>query len=118
MNQVMYVLSDSILFWLMEAVIFIIFILTICKDKCAKRKIGGTRATVIRGEKSSSRLFISWGMLIIVVGITNSTNITVNYKVLASILNIAFISYLCFFSSYFRNKIIGWASRIEKFEEN
>ncbi len=114
MDNLLCVFSDYIMLLLVESVIFIVFILAIYKDIVGKLRGG---PIVTRGEKSLLFLLSFWGMSIIIVNIINSSEVISNHKIVVSLLNVSVITYLNFFNSYFRNKIIGWIGKVQRFEE-
>jgi len=117
MNAILYALSDYVWLPLLECAVLVTLLIAIWKELSARLRRSGAHATVKRGEKSLSSLLSFFGMSIIIISIVNSSEIIINYKVVISIANVAVITYLNFFNSYFRNKIIGWIMMIQQFEE-
>jgi hypothetical protein len=76
------------------------------------------RAEVVRGTESRKRFGAAYGFAsIIVLQIINSSEAFKGYKVLLSVIDLGVLFYLCFFSSWFRNKVSGWINRWEQMRE-
>jgi len=72
--------------------------------------VGTARISVNRGEASWDYFALAWTVLSVFVieanGLYNS-KITANYSIAILIIDLCLITYLCFLSSWFRNKAIG-----------
>jgi len=70
---------------------------------------------IIRGESSWLKLITTWSILsVILSGIVSSCYFLDGIKTFFVILNLAMLIYLVFFNAWFRNKIIGYWSWLEK----
>ncbi len=117
MDILSYIISDHIMFPLIESVIAFVFLFTIYKQTMIKIRPKGIPYSIKRGEKGWSRLLASYGISIILVEIIVSSNLIPNHKVIIGLLNVGVLIYLNLFSPYFRNKLIGWSSKIMDKEE-
>ena len=117
MDTFRYLFSDIVWLPLLEFVIVVILIWAIYQDVLAHRRVGGTGASVKRGEKSWSILLSFWALSIIIIEIIISSNLIPNHKVTVGLLNAGALIYLNLFSGYFKNKIIGWSIKLQNRED-
>lgn len=79
------------------------------------RRNNGISIQVKRGPESRRRFGIAYGFgSVLLLQVINSSAAFTGHKVLLSLANLAALFYLCFFSGWFRNKIVGWIGRWEK----
>ncbi|MFC1980127.1 hypothetical protein ACFLVS_04665 [Chloroflexota bacterium] len=112
-----YLFSDCIWLPLLEFLIAAIFIRAVVYDIGAKMREGGTGAQVTRGEKSWSRLLSFWGMSIILIEIVISSDLIPSHRIIIGLLNLGVLVYLNLWSVFFKNKIIGWASKLQNMKQ-
>jgi len=118
MNIILYIFSDNVWLPLLELLIVLVFLRAIIYDIIALKCPGNPSKKVTRGEKGWGILLSFWALTIIIVEIIISSELIRDYKVIVGLVNLAILIYLNLFSSYFRNKIIGWTSWLQKIEEH
>lgn len=110
--------SDAFFFKFLQIFLWIfgfICLLNDYKPNCMKN---GIEATVTRGEKSWSHLNLMYGILSIsILEVNNNTTALNGYISIINVADLSLLFYLCFFNSYFRNKIIGVISSSQQKEE-
>jgi len=75
------------------------------------RRNKGVDRQVKRGPESRRRFGVAYGFCsVLLLQVINSSAAFKGHKVLLSLGNLAALFYLCFFSGWFRNKIVGWIS--------
>ncbi len=93
--------NDNFIFPVFE----IIFVLIFFYALMFKRSI----ARVKRGETSWNYFSIAYGILsVIMVELVSATESINGYKTIIILANLGMLLYLCYFSGWFRNKIIGF----------
>lgn len=82
---------------------------------------GGARASdsasaqVVRGENSMNLLYTFYGVATLIYALTvQVAEAAQGYKVAILVTDYLSLTYLCFFNSWFRNKLIGLYIRIQK----
>ena len=118
MNIVRYIFSDYVWLSLVELFIVLVFLGAIIYDIRARWWPSNPSKKVTRGEVGWGRLLSFWALAIIIIEIIISSELIRDYKVFVGLINLAFLLYLNFRSSYFRNKIIGWTTWLQKMEEH
>lgn len=116
MSTFLFLTGDVVWLSLLDLTIVAVFLLAVFKDMAAKARRGGT--SVKRGEKSWFILLSFWALSIIIIEIILSSEVAASHKVILGLVNVAILAYLNLFSSYFRNKIIGWWIKLQKLEED
>lgn len=110
--------SDWCIFSLCQLILLISFIRIVLFDKGYFRKGGGVIAEVKRGDTSWSYFHIAYGFLsIIFLEIINTTEAFKGHKTLVIIIDLSMLTYLCFFSSWFRGNIVMVMSSSKKMIE-
>lgn len=103
-------ISDWAAFFLAEALLLAIFSLALSKDLREKYKRSrlqsGAVADVRRGEKSMAPLYTFYGIATVVFSlfVTVAEGVA-GYKVTMILVNYCSLTYLFFFSSWFRNRV-------------
>lgn len=105
------ILSDQVIFPIFEATLLFIFVYGLIADYIRKNSglavsRGGKARGIITGVASVLISFVS-------IQIVNSTGVWKEYRVILILANLFFVTYLCFFNSWFRNKIMGFYVRFE-----
>jgi hypothetical protein len=104
MNKYYFIFSDSVWYILIE-----IFFIGIVVYAFLKHQLHRGSPQVIRGDTSWQYIFMTWIILsLIIVNVISSANILIGYKTFITIINLAFLVYLVFMNSWFRNKIVGF----------
>lgn len=108
--------SDHFAFYLMQAAIIFLLIISITIEYYRSQKKGPT-LSVERGEKSMMLLYGSYAAVNgIIIAICLSTDAAKNHRVFFVIFNSLILAYLFLYNSWFRNKLFGWAYRLTKTE--
>lgn len=111
--------GDCVVFSILQLIFLASFVYVYIYDKGWLRAGSGFIVEVKRGEKSWGYFHTVYGFLsIIFLEIINTTDAYKGYKTLITILDLSALLYLCFFSSWFRNKIVGVASKSKELIEN
>jgi hypothetical protein len=113
MNAFLYLFSDHVWLPLLEFFIVAFFIRAVLYDIKVFLRPGNPLAEVKRGEKSWTILLSFWAIAIIIIEIIISSDLISEHRVIVGLLNFIVLLYLNLFSGYFKNKIIGWSSRIQ-----
>jgi hypothetical protein len=121
-TQVMHIitalLSDVVIFSLLQLYLIAVFIYAIRMEAGWFRKRSNLIMTVKRGEKSWDYFNIAYGVaLLILVEIIGSTEAFVGYKTAITIIDVVMLTYLAFFNSWFRNKIMEFVVNSQLKEE-
>lgn len=81
-------------------------------------KGGGVKFKLKRGEISWAYFPIAYGLLLTIsIGIISVLDVFYVWKILLIIIGSLILFKLCFFNSWFRNKIVGLFSKSKEFEE-
>lgn len=111
-------LGDSAVFTALQAAILILLLYGWVKDQTWLRRETGVEATVKRGEGSWALFPAMFGLLaLVVVEVNNTTEAWKGYKTITTLADLAALIYLCYFSSWFRNKTVGAFVRSRNMEE-
>ena len=101
-------ISDCFVFSFFEILFLTAFVLIYIYDKGWFRQDRGIVVEVKRGTESWGYFHTVYGFLsIIFLEIINTTDAYKGYKTFITIIDLTALMYLCFFSSWFRNKIVG-----------
>lgn len=80
-----------------------------------RRPRGGVRVSdsstlsALRGPESRQSFHLAYGLVsVVVLQLINTTEALQGYKTIVSILDLGVVVYLSYFSSWMRNKIVGW----------
>ena len=113
------ILSDQILFWVIQSCIFVIFVVSLAfnlKENKSKNQ-GGVSLSVERGDKSMAIFYGSYAALNgLLVALCLSIEVTKGYRVIWVIVDTVFPAYICLFNPWARNKILGWVHYLKKLE--
>lgn len=87
-------------------------------DKGWCREDKGFTAEVKRGETSWGYFASTYGFLsVLLLQIINTTEAWKGYKTITTIIDLWLLMYLCFYSSWFRNKIVGMFEKSKNMTE-
>lgn len=118
MDTISLYFGDSVIFSLLQILILLLFAYAFVKDKGWLKKKGSIDAVVKRGEQSWSYFPIAFGILsVVIIEVIGITDTLGNYQAILIIINLLILLYLCFFSGWFRNKLVGFFSRSRQMEE-
>ena len=112
-------MTDCAAIIVVQAVLALLLIISIARDIHLRFVRSSVQAEVVRGPNSRSRFGIAYGFgtVIVIQLITVSTAFD-GHKVLLSLIDLSVLSYLCYFSSWFRNRLlccmIAWEKRPER----
>ena len=99
-----YLLSDYVIFLIFQLIIISIFLYALITD-FKNRKSG---MAVTRGETSWQYFPLFYGLIsVIFLQLINTTEAFKGYKTAITIVDQTVLLYLCFYNSWFRNKIVG-----------
>jgi len=100
--------TDTIVFSLTEGFLALAFIIVLAKDICIrhKSKHSSVDAEVTRGEQSMNALYVNFGIATVVFTlIVQACDTLKGNQVLFIVLNYGILTYIFFFSSWFRNSV-------------
>jgi len=110
--------SDQVVFPLLQLYLVFVFVYAFAKESRWFRKKSNLSLAVKRGEKSWDYFHVAYGIaLLILVEVVGSTEALTGHKTLISVVDIVILTYLAFFNSWFRNKIMGFIVASQKKEE-
>lgn len=110
----MTIVGDATILVVIQGALLILLLFAIGQALRAKRRTGIV-AVVTRGDKSMSFLYVFYGVATVVYTlITQVAEAATGYKVVIVTADYLALTYLCFFNSWFRNKLIGLYGRIQK----
>ena len=111
-------LAEKIISLLLQAVLGLTFLSSVVLDIIIRLKRSKLSMSVKRGNTSWEHLIISYNILAIFFISVVSVSIFFNpYRIFIIIADQIILIYLCFISSWFRNKIIGMWSKIKSLKE-
>ena len=114
-NFLFKIASDSVLFWVLQFFIILLFIVALIKNKVAKSK--PVLLSVTRGQGSMALFYGSYVALNgLLVALCLSVDIGSSYKVFWVIVDTIIPAYVCLFNPWSRNKLAGWANRLREIE--
>ena len=103
-----YLVSDCVLFPIFQLIYISIFLFALITD--FRNRNSGTAVT--RGEVSWQYLYLFYGFTsVVLLQLINTTEAFKGYKTLITLVNLLVLFYLCFYNSWFRNKIVGLISK-------
>lgn len=115
METARWVLKDGIVLPVFELTLFIVFLYSFYKEVSRR----GSGLVVKRGQEGWAYFGLVYGIVsLILIEIINSSSALMEYKVILILLNLSIALYLCFFNSWFRNKIVGFIERSKNKAEN
>ncbi|MCJ7650209.1 MAG: hypothetical protein MUP85_16495 [Candidatus Lokiarchaeota archaeon] len=101
--------SDANVLKVLEIILFFVFFLSILIELVmrVKRGRGSSFLTVTRGDHSMNMLYIMYGTVTIVFAlIVQVSEAFEGYKVLLIVINYLILTYLFFYNSWLRNRIL------------
>jgi hypothetical protein len=111
-------LDDDFLLYGLQAVLVLVFCYSLLRERGWFTRPTGASATNVRGNVSWESLNIAFGLVgVNVLQIVTGASDSVRFKVAMGFTDLAILIYLFFFSSWFRNKVIGWISSSRTKEE-
>jgi len=111
-------LNDEVIFTLANAIFFIWAIYVFLHDKGFFRK-SGMKSGTKRGETSWGYFHAAFGFLaVFVLEVINTTEAYKGYKTFITLIDLAILVYFCYFSSWFRNKIVWFVSKSKEMIES
>ena len=116
----MSLLSDDVMFWLIQGIIFTLFVISIFGHTCEKilKKKKESSLSVVRGDQSMRIFYGSYaGLNGLLVAICLSVEPAKGYRALWVMLDTVIPAYICLFNPWSRNKILGWVHYLKKLEE-
>ncbi len=103
-----FLVRDEIIFPLFQLFLFLFLLFACFQDKLHK----GSGRIVIRGKEGWDYFPLTYGIISVIllqiIGIANSLK---EYKAIITLLDLSGLLYLCFYNSWFRNKIIGFLNK-------
>ena len=99
--------SDCVVLWTLELVLVAVAIYAVGKDIyiLVSERARGISAVAIRGDATMNALYVVYGATTVVYTfIVQETNVFRGHKVLVTVFNYAWLTYLFFFSLWFRNE--------------
>ncbi len=101
--------NDEVIFLLFELLFLVLFLYALAKEHGLFTRKTGVVASVKRGEKSWNYFYLAYGIAsVVLLQVINSAESLEGYKTIISLINLLMLSYLAFFNSWFRNKIVGF----------
>jgi len=101
--------SDVEVIVLMEAVLLVVFILSLSMDVIIfiRKRRGSLSLTIKRGERSMNALYVIYGTATVIYALeVQVSEAFIGNKVFLIAVNYVVLTYLFFFSSWFRNRIL------------
>jgi hypothetical protein len=119
MDIFLFIMSDRIWFRLLQSFIVVVFLIALIYEIRARICPPNPAPAVQRSEKSWRLIEFFWTIVtIILVEIIISSNVVAGCTVFVGLLNFIMLLLINFISSYFRNKIVGWMSRLHATKEH
>lgn len=88
------------------------------RELLLKKLKKGSFPSVPRDHESMSKLHSSYvALAFLVVLLTSNVKFSENHRFIFVVLNVSLLAYLCFYSSWFRNKLFLWIYKSSKLEE-
>ena len=108
-------LSDKVIFPLFEFLFFAVFLYAVAKERGWFTKHRGATLRVKRGEKSWGYFNLACGVAsVVLLQVINVAEALQGYKTIISLVDLLILTYLAFFNSWFRNRIIGFIRRSQQ----
>ena len=118
MEIVKFLLSDQLTFPAFQLAFLLFAIYACAKDRGIFVRKGSCSLTVKRGEESWKNFNLAYGVLAVVfLQAINATEAWRGYKTVVTIIDLSLLLYLCFFSGWCRNKILGVILSSKEMEE-
>jgi hypothetical protein len=110
--------------WVSDAVLFPAFqgalVLLVLYSAVRSRFMiggGGIAAQVTRGPATMALFYGAYTALSgVAVALCLQVNMAAHHRVFFVVLDLALIAYLCLGGNWFRNKLVGWATRLTQLE--
>lgn len=117
LDNIVYPFGDFYIFWLIQIVILLFFIVGFYKDVSTRKK--RKPFSIKRGEKTLSlvRKLTTIFITAIIITIFNISSVAEEYNIIIFLIDVFMIVYMGLFSPFYRNKIIHLNNKIEKLEE-
>jgi hypothetical protein len=123
------ILRDAYVFPAFESALGLLFLYALSRDlrltqrlrHLLRRRRAGLSATlsVDRGQESREQFHLAYGLVsVIVLQIVGVAESARGYKVILSLINLAVVVYLCYFSGWMRNNIVRWAGAWQRRSES
>lgn len=107
--------QDSMIFPLFQILLLLLFLFAFSQDRLNK----GSGRIVIRGKEGWDNFPLAYGIIsVILLQIISIANSLKEYKTIITLLDLSGLLYLCFYNSWFRNKIIGLMNKSRNKPEN
>lgn len=121
-NMINKIFGDWVIFTFIQFLFLVFFMFVFMIDKKFFKNKNKNKSSLIvevkRGEISWGYFHFTYGLLsILILEIINTTEAFKGYKTLITITDLSMLLYLCFFSSWFRNKIVGVFSKSKELVE-
>jgi hypothetical protein len=111
--------TDVFIFPLFQTIFLITLVWARLFDRGLFGRNPGLSMVVKRGTESWDGFYLVYGVLAVVFVELNSTTESLKgHKTLITLLDLGGLLYLCFFSSWFRNKIVGIINASKAMEEH
>jgi len=111
-------LEDCFIFPILQFLFLMSSVVVFIYDRGWLRQARGIVAEVKRGAESWGYFHTVYGFLsIIFLEMINTTEAFKNYKTIVTVIDLGVLMYLCFFSSWFRSKIVGIVSKSKEMIE-
>ena len=111
-------IGDCVIFSLAQIIFLTALVFIYIYDKGWFRQERGIEVEVKRGAESWGYFQTVYGFLsIIFLEIINTTDAYKGYKTFITIIDLSALLYFCFFSSWFRNKIVGIVTKSKELTE-
>lgn len=102
-----------------QGVLGVVFVIALAKPRLDRLRSRSLDVEVARGPESRQRFGVAYGFAsVLLLQLINSSEAFKGHKVLLSVIDLGVLFYLCFFSSWFRNKVVGWITRWEQRREH
>jgi len=112
--------SDGVLFWALQAFLFLAAIVAFIANKAAEYRAGkgGATLSVTRGHESMSLFYGSYVALNgLFVALCLSVEVIEGYRIFWVLLDTLAPAYICILNPWSRNKLLGWAHRLREIEK-
>lgn len=102
--------TDAISLVILELLLLTVFVISLAMNVRSLLRIrrGASNLTVTRGERSMNGLFTAYGITTLVcsISVDVSSGFMDGHKTALVLLNYAMLTYLFFFNSWFRNRLV------------
>lgn len=107
LNALKFAVGDAITFPALQVLLFMILLYAFVTEQRWFIYDTGASATVVRGEKSWPNFHIMYGVVsVLFVQVISTADALKGFKTIVTIADLLALFYLCFFNSWFRNKIM------------